>query len=553
MSGSRTVGRWLMPLVPLVALQAQDLLWRVEGVGGQLRRGQAIRAIGDVNRDGWEDLVEFNTQRISPGLWCCVASVISITSGRDGSILSTGKPLVPGGWEAIGWTSLARLGDMNQDGYPDYAYLSWNALTAITQDVVVRSGLDHSLLWRRSAWFGGDFGTRIAGDMDLDGDGKNDVVTCDTRQGPYGTLFAFDNSGQTLFQIANTDPTILVGVDVAPLGGDLNGDGGDDFLVACPDVTNRGVILVISGRTGAVLRRSYGELPGDYLYFTIGCGDIDGDGVLDYAGGAHDLANQCVTIFSGATGNVIRSYRSPSLTGCGSMGAELAAHDLDQDGVNDLIAMGWGCFVFALNGRTGDEMFVLTKSTWPGASATCMGAATLLAPPRGERYPILVYAEDCWSSVTNPGILIDPGLLWAYRTSPPTARAFGRSTSTLPERTGMGMRRLGATGTRFTLSAAPPNALTFLALGLSNQTWQGLALPANLAPVGLPGLTLLTAVDAYAFAITGSQGVASGYAHVDLPLRTVPTGVPVYAQWHWLDPANLAARGSTLGHAFRAQ
>ncbi len=552
MKSSRRLLAWMVPLAVLTPLQAQDLLWRVEGVGGHIRRGQTIRAIGDVDRDGWEDMVEFNTQRISPGTWCCHASMLSITSGRDGSLLSTGQPLVPGGWEAVGWLSLARLGDMNQDGYPDYAYLSWNAQTAITQDVVVRSGLDHRVLWRRSAWFGGDFGFRIAGDMDLDGDGRNDVVTCDTRQGPYGTLFAFDNFGRTLYQIANTDPTIVVGADVAPLGGDLDGDGGDDFLVACPDVTGRGVILVVSGRTGAILRRSYGELPGDNLYFTVGCGDLDGDGVLDYAGGAHDLANECVTVFSGATGNVIRSYRNPSLTGCGSMGAELAAHDLDQDGVNDLIAMGWGCFVFALNGRTGDEMFVFTKSTWPGASSTCMGSATLLAPPRGENYPIIVYSEDCWRSVANQG-LPDPGLLWAYRALPPTTATFGRPTSSQAGGARMGMRTLAGAATRFTLSSTPPNALAFLTLGFSNQAWQGSPLPAPLAPLGFPGLTLRTSIEAYAIATSGSHSAASGYARIDLPLRIVPGGVPVYAQWHWLDPSNLAAHGSTIGHAFRAQ
>ncbi|MCA8965672.1 MAG: hypothetical protein KDC48_12380 [Planctomycetes bacterium] len=537
------------------SITAQELLWRVEGVGGQIRRGQALRALGDVDRDGWEDMVEIVSYRTAPGAWCCFETSVAVVSGRDGSILSTAPALVGNGLESVHPFSLARTGDMDGDGWPDYAYMRWDATPAITQDVVVRSGRNHRVLWKRSAWFGGDYGVRIAGDMDLDGDGRNDLVTCDTRQGPYGTLFAYDNSGQLLYQITNQDPTILMGVDVAPLGGDLDQDGGDDFLVVCPDTTGRSVILVLSGRTGAILRRSYGELPGDFLYFTIGCGDLDGDGVPDYAGGAHDLANHCVSTYSGATGNLIYSYRNPSMTqqGCGSMGAELAAQDLDHDGVNDLIAMSWGCFLFALNGRTGDEMFHFNRSTWPMAGATCMGAATLLAPPPHELYPVVVYAEDCWNSVPNNYGNPDPGLLWAYRTSPPTATTFGRSTSSTPDLARMGMRDLSGTSARFTLSAVPPNAIAFLALGFSSQSFLGTPLPAPLAPFGFAGMTLRTSLDAYVFAVTGNQGTSSGYAQIDLPLHLAPTGITVFAQWHWIDPANLHENGSSIGHAFVAR
>src|SRR5687767_372032 len=36
----------------------QDLLWRVEGVGGLIGRGRDLHRMGDFNNDGWEDLLE---------------------------------------------------------------------------------------------------------------------------------------------------------------------------------------------------------------------------------------------------------------------------------------------------------------------------------------------------------------------------------------------------------------------------------------------------------------------------------------------------------------
>src|SRR5688500_2869949 len=100
----------LSGLTLTVALGAQDLLWRVEGQANNLERGVGLRAIGDVNSDGWEDIAEIIQARSSPGTWCCWSTRVAITSGRDGSILSIAPLLSPG--EGHGQYSLARTGDM---------------------------------------------------------------------------------------------------------------------------------------------------------------------------------------------------------------------------------------------------------------------------------------------------------------------------------------------------------------------------------------------------------------------------------------------------------
>ncbi len=539
----------------LASATSQSQMWRVEGVGDQLARGAAMLAIGDVNGDGWDDLVEMVAVRTSPGTWCCGTGATAITSGRDGSILSIAPPLGLTTREGFSSESLARTGDMDRDGIPDYAYLRWDAYLAGTQEIVVRSGFDHHVIWSQSQVFGSDFGFRIAGNMDLDGDGQNDIVTCDTRAGPYGTLYAYSNSGALLYQIANQNPNVLVGVDVAALGGDLDNDGCDEFLVACTEVGYRGAILVVSGRTGTILRTCYGELPGDYLYFVTGCGDIDGDGVPDIAGGAHDQGNDCVTTFSGATGQVIHSYRSRSISrGTHSaMGPYLEAKDLDHDGINDIIA-GAAPFLFALNGRTGDEMFAFSGASGPPSGwIPGIGRFTVLDPPPTEVYPILVYSEGLWYSYQNNGVMLSPGLIWGFRTSPPTATTYGFPTSSTGSPPRMGMRDLPGAATRFTLSSAKPGSIALFTLGISNQQIAGLPLPVSLAPVGFPGITLETSSDVVVFALTGTNGIQGGYAQIDVGLDLVPTGYPLYAQWLWFDPSNTSLHGSTLGHAFRAR
>jgi hypothetical protein len=64
---------------------------------------------------------------------------------------------------------------------------------------------------------------------------------------------------------------------------------------------------------------------------------------------------------------------------------------------------------------------------------------------------------------------------------------------------------------------------------------------------------LLASADATLLTFTGTLGLDRGYAKLDLPLRFTPTGLRVFAQWLWLDPANPALHGSTDGHEFRVQ
>ena len=70
-------------------LPCQDLLWRAEGVGGLILRGADLHRMGDFNNDGWEDLLELGAAWNGQS----VEYAMRITSGYDGSILSSGNPV----------------------------------------------------------------------------------------------------------------------------------------------------------------------------------------------------------------------------------------------------------------------------------------------------------------------------------------------------------------------------------------------------------------------------------------------------------------------------
>jgi hypothetical protein len=440
---------------------------------------------------------------------------------------------------------------MNNDGVPDYAITVYDGMNPYNQWVEVRSGADHSVIWTvHSPPTLASYGWFNAGELDVNGDGHKDLIVTAETLTPHGTVIVYDNSGVELYRIVDPYPNLIIGRGVAALKGDIDGDGCGDFLIGAADTLNRGAVLLVSGRTGTILRVSYGEQIGDKIEYCTGCGDLDGDGVPDYAGGGN-FAAAVVTAFSGATGQIIHSWRDPNAC---CMGIDLiSGFDLDQDGVNDLAA---GAFDYSANAMSGrDGTFLKTWYNSIAPSTSCIGESmTMCNPPPGERYPLIIFAESCWY---RPGgfALTPPGVIYAYRGCPKGVRAYGQPNESPGQQPPLsGVRNPTTPLVRFTLSHAAPSALAVLALGGSDQIFQNNPLPLQLAPIGFPGITLLTSSDVLVFQLAGSTGMSAGYASFDLqlpPNRVLDTsGTPLFAQWLWLDPNNVTNHGSTAGQRF---
>ncbi|HTF87901.1 MAG TPA: hypothetical protein VK843_05795 [Planctomycetota bacterium] len=127
--------------------------------------------------------------------------------------------------------------------------------------------------------------------------------------------------------------------------GDLNGDAVADFWVGSPfDSTagfQSGAVRAISGAGGGTLYTVFGSAAVDHFGWSIAAlGDIDGDGIIDFAAGAPDSDFQTVNggavrVVSGANG-VARFTLAGSVPGAAFGYCVCAAGHVNADGIGDL-------------------------------------------------------------------------------------------------------------------------------------------------------------------------------------------------------------------------
>lgn len=153
--------------------------------------------------------------------------------------------------------------------------------------------------------------------------------------------------GQRLLYVLNDpEPDFGFGGVVSPIG-DVDGDGVNDIAVASPykdtnGTIGQGQVSVFSGAQGTWLHTiNDPRSPFMNAHFgsaIAGLGDIDGDGLSDYAVGAHGSSTGDVFVFSGSQGAFLYSVKSPSGSLANDFGRSIAAvADLDGDAVSDFI------------------------------------------------------------------------------------------------------------------------------------------------------------------------------------------------------------------------
>jgi hypothetical protein len=517
------------------SIVAQTPLWVCTGAPDRNIRGYKMTGCGDMNGDGFEDLITISDGRCGG----YNNQYISIVSGMDGSTLrvlvNQQSSFTPK------YVAVAGAGDMNADGVADYAVCEGDYLSAWTD---IRSGVNDNVIWSVP-----DAGLELLSDLDLDGDGLKDLVIADYRNAGYwGALRAYSNGGTLLYQrIGSVSdpgfPQVGLGNHLAKLG-DIDGDGGDDFVVGCYESTGRGAGLIVSGRTGSYIRICYGELPGDGIgYHVSACGDLDADGYCDFAagnGGNPFTARGAVRAFSSRTGLPIHQWTYvPQYDWAYAMASR--GVDFDGDGVGDVVVtQPFTVFstnvtgaVHAFSGRDGSALHSFEGQPAAAGTFGWVGVfATTLHPPAGQTLGTYV--------VANPNTLQSPlcsdmmGALVAYRGLPRTAATLGPACAgALAQAPGIGMASTNG-GVRIHLTRAPTNSLAVLLLGLSTTSYYGVPLPASLDLLGLPGCQLRTSVELMCTDLTGTLGNDAGYAHVDLPFPVPASGQGIWsvsAQW----------------------
>ena len=170
--------------------------------------------------------------------------------------------------------------------------------------------------------------------------------------------------------------------------GDVDNDGVPDFAAgASGDDGNgdaAGAAKVFSGATGALIYEFLGESLGDQLGNAVtGAGDVNGDGHPDIGVGAIRAAYQGsqsgrAYVFSGLDGSILLRFDGAAVSDF--LGGTLSGvGDVNDDGKDDLIVGATGS---DLGGSSSGAAYVLSLSPWTslgGGTAGLAGVPTLSA------------------------------------------------------------------------------------------------------------------------------------------------------------------------------
>jgi hypothetical protein len=309
---------------------AEDADWSYVGDGGWDYAGFDAQVV-DANGDGVPDLAVASL-RDERGGGTADAGELAIFEGSAGSLPAAAPTRTLAGLEAEGFfgQQFAPLPDMDGDGWAE-----WMVLAARMNDFGIDAGRPYYVESSTGALTALDYPSNASGHQlgravaplgDLNGDGWDEVVMAGPyadgdlrgRQGGDGWIYAGTPSGidpQPVLSLrefhGGGDDWDLFGFD-ADAGGDFNGDGLPDLLVAarldevpiggfngdyanpddCDDrIGDVGAVYVFLGRSDGLFDSRpgfvwFGPSSDDEVLQVAGGADVDGDGYDDFVAGS---------------------------------------------------------------------------------------------------------------------------------------------------------------------------------------------------------------------------------------------------------------------------